>query len=221
MEQIAKIIALSQITHDVISIRLTKPPGYTFDPGQATEISINKPEWKHEKRPFTFTSLNEWPWLEFIIKVYTDHEGVTQQLARLQPGDELIVGDPWGAISYHGEGYFIAGGAGITPFVAILRKLHLEQKAKHNTLFFFNKTIKDIILKEELTFSMGEKVHFLFTRERIPGDNIGHVNKFFLKQEVRDFAKPFYVCGPEKMVSEIIALLSEMGVKAEFLIFEK
>ncbi|MDB5232130.1 MAG: oxidoreductase FAD/NAD(P)-binding domain protein [Chitinophagaceae bacterium] len=224
MEHIVKLLSVTEVTHDVLSFRLSKPAGYEFLPGQATEISINDPEWKDEKRPFTFTGLNEWPWLELTIKIYTDHQGVTQEMARLQQGDELIIRDAWGAIAFNGDGYFIAGGAGITPFIAILRQLHHEKKARQNKLFFFNKTLRDIILKDELTWMLGENVHFMFTREggSSPSDGrIGHVNEFFLKQEVKDFSKPFYVCGPEKMVNEITSLLAEMGVKAEYLIFEK
>jgi predicted ferric reductase len=59
----------------------------------------------------------------------------TEQLRCLQSGDEMIIEDAWGAIEYKGPGYFIAGGAGITPFVAILRSLFNENKLAGNTLF--------------------------------------------------------------------------------------
>src|SRR5882757_10699749 len=140
MEKIAKILSIRDVTHDVRSYRVGKPEGYRFVPGQATEISIHKDKWKEERRPFTFTSLNEWPYLEFTIKSYSDHDGLTNALYHLHPGDELIIRDVWGAISYKGEGYFIAGGAGITPFIAILRQLHKEKKIQGNQLFFSNKT---------------------------------------------------------------------------------
>jgi predicted ferric reductase len=106
---------------------------------------VNKPGWTNEKRPFTFTSLNSDDHLEFTIKSYTDHDGVTNQVAGLVAGDELILDEPWGAIAYKGAGYFIAGGAGITPFIAILRQLHKENKLAGNKLFFSNKTAADII----------------------------------------------------------------------------
>src|SRR4051812_7295035 len=111
------------ITHDVKRFTVEKPRGCSFKAGQATDVSINKPEWKDEKHPFTFTSLNSWKELEFTIKIYREHNGMTNQLEKLQVGDELIIGDVWGAITYSGEGVFIAGGAGITPFIAILRQL--------------------------------------------------------------------------------------------------
>src|SRR4051812_12155501 len=112
MDHIVKIISIDRLTHNVKQIRVEKPEGYSFVPGQATEVSINLPEWKEEKRPFTFTCLQDKPYLEFVIKSYHDHSGVTHQVDQLRPGNELIISDVWGAISYQGEGYFIAGGAG-------------------------------------------------------------------------------------------------------------
>ncbi len=147
---IVKIIAVEPVTHDVKRFIVKKPKGYKFTPGQATEISINNPALKNEKRPFTFTSLNNNEYLEFTIKIYDRHSGVTKELGKLKHGDELIIRDAWGAIEYKGEGVFIAGGAGVTPFIAILRQLHAENKIANNKLICTNKTESDIILKKEL-----------------------------------------------------------------------
>ena len=79
----------------------------------------------------------DFPDLEFVIKTYNDHLGVTNELSNLKRGDELVVRDVWGVIEYKGDGYFIAGGAGITPFIAILRQLQKDNKLKGNKLLFF------------------------------------------------------------------------------------
>ncbi len=100
MRHIVKILAINEVTHNVKSFRFEKPAGYTFAPGQATEVSVNKAGWEKEKRPFTFTSLNEYLYLEFTIKRYADHNGVTNQIHQLKEGDELIIRDVWGTISY-------------------------------------------------------------------------------------------------------------------------
>jgi ferredoxin-NADP reductase len=221
MEKIVKILSIRNVTHDVRSYQIEKPEGYRFEPGQATEVSINKDRWKDERRPFTFTSLNEWPYLEFTIKSYHDHDGVTNELSQLVPGDELILRDVWGAISYHGEGYFIAGGAGITPFIAIFRQLHKDGKVKGNQLYFSNKTSQDIILKEEFDNILGLNAHYILTREEDPAYRKGPINKEFLLREIGDFTKPFYICGPDKMVTDITRLLTELGANPEALVFEK
>jgi len=220
-EHVVKIISIKQVTHNVKRFRLEKPGGYHFVPGQATEVSINSPEWKEEKRPFTFTSLNEDPFLEFTIKIYSDHDGVTNALGSLDIDDELIIGDVWGAISYQGQGYFIAGGAGITPFIAILRQLKMQNLVEGNTLFFSNRTSDDIILKDELVDILGANAIFITTQEKSSPYEHGKIDEAFLKMHIDDFSKHFYVCGPDKMISDISSILSRLGAKADAVVFEK
>ncbi len=220
-EHIVKILSVKDVTHNVRSFQIEKPAEYKFEPGQATEVSINKAGWKDERRPFTFTSLNEWPHLEFTIKRYSDHKGVTNEIHKLKAGDELIIRDVWGAIAYKGEGYFIAGGAGITPFIAILRQLKRDNKVGSNQLFFSNRTTADIILNDELDNILGNNAHYIITNEVNQPFGKKYIDKNFLQSEIKDFKKPFYVCGPDKMVSDLNKTLTELGANPEAVVFEK
>jgi glycine betaine catabolism B len=222
MEQhIVPILSIRDITHNVRAYRLEKPAGYSWTPGQATDVSINKEGWKEEKHPFTFTSLNEDADLEFTIKSYLDHKGVTNELYSLKAGDQLILHDVWGAIAYKGPGYFIAGGAGITPFIAILRQLHKDNAMGANQLFFANKTAGDIIYHQELDAILGKNAHYIVTDEDNASFEKGPIDKKFLQREIKDFTKPFYVCGPDQMVKDLSKTLEELGAKADSVVFEK
>lgn len=221
MEATVKILAIENVTHNVKRFRCEKPEGYQFVPGQATEVSINKEGWRDEKRPFTFTSLNDEPHLEFTIKIYNDHPGVTNELNTLSAGDELIVRDVWGAIEYKGPGYFIAGGAGITPFIAILRQLKKEYRLQGNQLFFSNKTDGDIILKDELDAMLGSNVTHVITNEPGTNNHAGYINEEFLEANVKDVSKHFYVCGPQPMVEAMQEILARLGASPDAVVFEK
>src|ERR1044072_1220062 len=218
---IVKITAIHQVTHDVKSFRIEKPAGYKFVPGQATEVAINKPGWENERRPFTFTSLNNEPSLEFTIKRYADHNGVTNQRHQLVPGDEIILHDVWGAIEYKGPGILMAGGAGKTPFIAILRQLHRDNQLAGNTLFFSNKTAADIIYEEELKSMLGSNAVYILSREQKEGYENGMIDEDYLRSHVTDFNKHFYVCGPDKMISDINATLEKLRAKPDLVVFEK
>ncbi|WP_336367734.1 FAD-binding oxidoreductase [Marinobacter sp. C2H3] len=224
MSYTLRIQDIREVTHDVRQIRLEKPEGYTFVPGQATEVAIDRDGWRDEGRPFTFTSLDTDPYLEFVIKIYPDHEGVTEQIGRLSKGDRLIIGDPWGTIAYKGEGTFLAGGAGVTPFIAILRDLHRKGEIGQNRLIFSNKTERDVILKEEFKALLGDRFVGVITEEN-PSDDAtfldGVIDKAFLKSHIRDFDQAFYVCGPDPFNKAIMAALEELGAKPDALIFEK
>jgi ferredoxin-NADP reductase len=220
-EHIVKILKTEAVTHNVRRFTLKKPAGYKYIPGQATEISINKPEWKEERRPFTFTSLNEWEHLEFTIKIYNDHSGVTSQLGKLKAGDELLLHDVWGTINYHGEGTFIAGGAGVTPFIAILRQLHKEQKLGNNRLLFSNRTEKDIILKDEFERMLGKNFINTLTEEKNLRYDNSRIDETYLKSKINDFSQYFYVCGPDPMVEGIHRLLLGLGADKGRVVIEQ
>jgi ferredoxin-NADP reductase len=216
-----KILSVTPVTHDVNCIRFEKPKDFKFVPGQATDVAVDKPGWQNELRPFTFTCLNDDPYLEFTIKSYTDHDGVTNQVRQLKAGDHLLIHEPWGAIEYKGEGYFIAGGAGITPFIAILRQLHKENRLAGNKLFFSNKTADDIIYEEELTKLLGDNAVFIVTNKPDKKYSKDYINGEFLKKNVDNFNKQFYVCGPDPMIKAINDILVGNGASPNSVTFEK
>ncbi len=221
MKKIVKILKIDPVTHDVKRFVVEKPEGYSFIPGQATHVSINKRKWKHEERPFTFTSLNDDPNLEFTIKRYDSHKGVTREMHRLVPGDELILRDIFGTINYKGRGVFIAGGAGITPFIAILRQLRKENKVEGNKLIFSNKTPEDIILKEELEeIFRPEDLILTVTDEKAEGYENRLVDKDFLKDYINNFNQNFYLCGPPKMIEAVTKILKDLGADIDTVTFE-
>ena len=220
-EHFVKILDVQNVTHNVKRFTLSKPDNYLFTPGQATDIVINHPDWLKERRPFTFTGLNEWDHLEFTIKIYQDHKGVTNQLGQLKVGDELILHDIWGAINYKGEGTFIAGGAGVTPFIAIFRQLNKDGKLLNNTLFFSNKTSADIILKDEFEKILGDNFINILSEEKDSHYNNGIVNEAFLKRNVKNLEQYFYICGPDPMIDSIAGILENMGVEKERIVREE
>ena len=223
MPHTIKILEVEEVTHDVKKFTLEKPDGYTFTPGQATEVSIDKEGWREEKRPFTFTSLNEDEHLEFVIKIYPDHNGVTEQIGKLGKGDSFIIGDAWGAIQYKGEGVYLAGGAGVTPFISILRDLNKKGEIGRNTLIFSNTTDRDIILQEEFEEMLGDQFINVITGEPTD-DHIfldGYIDKEFLDSHIDDFSQPFYVCGPDPFNKSMIKHLKELGADPDALVFEE
>ena len=217
---IVKIISIGHITHDVLQIFTNKTQQLDFTPGQATEISINKDGWQNEKRPFTFTSLPNDDYLQFTIKTYPAHKGVTNELLRLKKNDELILHDVFGAIAYINEGVFIAGGAGVTPFISILRYLKSKNGIGDNKLIFANKTRDDIILKYEFNFSLGENFINILSDEIEGRYEHGYITENFLKAHIADFNKNIYLCGPPPMMDAVERILSNLHIDERLIIKE-
>ncbi len=216
-----RIQSIDKVTHDVLKIITTKPAGYKFTPGQATEIALAKDGWREEKRPFTFTSLPIDQYLEFTIKTYPAHKGVTNELLTLKKHDELILHEVFGAISYKGEGVFIAGGAGVTPFISIFRDLHAHNKIANNLLLFANKTKRDIILEQEFKNLLGDSFINILSDEEIAEYAHGIITEGFLKANLPDFDKQFYVCGPPPLMDAVQKQLSNLGVAKNAITIEE
>ena len=219
-EHIVKILDIMRVTHDVKRFQVEKPEGYSFVPGQATEVSVNSPELRNRKNPFTFTCLTKEPYLEFTIKIYPERKGVTAALDQLKPGDELILRDVWGAIHYNGKGVFIAGGAGITPFLSILRDLDDRGEVKGNRLIFANKTKSDIIYEDYFRKLLGSDFINILSREKVEGYNWGRISEQFLRDNIGDREREFYVCGPDAMIKYVVGLLDNIGVTKKSITLE-
>ncbi len=220
-KHIVKVLKTEMVTHNVKRFTLEKPKNYSFISGQATDVSINKPGLKDELRPFTFTCLNTDPYLEFTIKIYKSHHGITASLLDVNSGDELILHDVFGAINYKGPGLFIAGGAGITPFISILRQLKYDDKLIGNILLFANRTEDDIIIKDELDEMLGENHIDILSKPKSPGKQSTRINKELLKQFIKSQAQYYYICGPDEFVTELKNALIELGVANEKIVIEE
>lgn len=220
MEQV-KIISKEHLTHDVLKITAEKPAGINYHPGQAVDISLNRPEWNEKKNAFTFTSLPEDNFIEFVIKTYPSHHGVTEQLLSVEKGDELLIHKPFGSISYQGEGIFLAGGSGITPFIAILKQLEKEGKVAGNKLIFANKTKEDIILEDTFKDLLGNNFINVLSDEKVENYEEGYISEELIKKHISENTKYFYLCGPRPMMKAVEEQLKSLGVTDEFIVKER
>lgn len=219
-KQVVKIKSIVKVTHDVIQIVAEKPSQLKFTPGQATEVFINKEGWLNAGRPFTFTSLPDDDHVQFTIKTYPERKGVTNELLSLKKNDELILNDIFGTIAYKGKGVFIAGGAGVTPFISIFRELQSKGETGGNKLIFANKTKGDIILREEFEKLLGKNFINILSGEKADGYAHGFITKDFLKAQINDFSGKFYLCGPPPMMEAVEKLLADLRVDERSIIKE-
>jgi len=218
---IVKILLTEFVTHDVKRLVVSRPEGFRFDPGQGVDLAIDEDGLRDETRPFTPTSHPDDEALEFTIKRYPEHGGITEKMHRLRAGDTLRMSDPFGTIAYRGPGVFIAAGAGLTPFLAIVRKLAADGDLGGQTLIFSNKAPRDVICEKELRAAFGTRCHLTCTRESAPGYDDRRVDKDYLNEKIDNWDRRFYVCGPPAFVEEVNAALTELGASSDSLVYER
>jgi len=210
-----KILHKEKLNHNVIQFRFEKPEGFSFVAGQATELTLDAPK-QMGPSPFTFTCLNTKPYLELTTKIYYERHGLTSLLAEKQVGESVIITDPWDSFVNKGPGIFIAGGAGITPFLAILRQLKVDNNIGNSYLFFSNKTGKDIFLKDELTSLLGKRYINILTQD--PSAKKERLNEEFFTKHISNFDQPFYLCGPPGFAESIQKDLTKLGAKQDLVV---
>ena len=126
----------------------------------------------------------------------------------------------FGDIAYKGEGVFIAGGAGVTPFISIFRYLHSKNEIANNKLIFVNKTKADIILEEEFKNLLGKNFINVLSDENINGYENGYITEYFLQANIGNLNKNFYICGPPPMMDAIEKMLANFHLNEKLIIKE-
>ena len=133
----------------------------------------------------------------------------------------MILHDVFGAIAYKKEGVFIAGGAGVTPFISIFRFLRSKNEIGGNKLIFANKRKVDIILKQEFESLLGKNFINILSDEKANGYGYGYIDEQFLKANITSLNKTIYLCGPEPMMEAVEKHLSNLGVEEKSIVKEE
>ncbi len=211
---------IEPVTRDTHHLVFERPDGFDYTPGQGVELHVLKDGWSDKGRPFTPVTLPDEPTLEFVIKSYPEHHGVTEQIAAMKPGDKVRMKGPFGAISDQGPGVFIAGGAGVTPMIAVLRKrLHDHGTLEGSTLVFANKTEDDIIWRDRFEAMTGLTTAFVVDKA---GSTVAQqrLDREYLRQFVQPDQR-YYLCGPPPMMDAVRDALHDLDVKDAQIIEEK
>jgi predicted ferric reductase len=171
--------------------------------------------------PFTISSAPKDEALRLTIKATGDW---TRELhTGLKPAADAIVEGPYGMFDYKAGGrrqIWIAGGIGITPFLAFLRDM--EGEALHQIDLFYSVRNPDeaVFLDEMQSIQKqqpGLKLHVRFTAQDGPL-RMEHI----VEQAGGDVSgREFYMCGPPGMMKAFQARLLEMRVPKSRIHFEE
>jgi len=197
-----KILEKDKLCDNVYRFKFSKPQGFKYNVGQAVSLGF-----ENSLKPFTFTSLPTDDYLEFMIKVYPERNGITFKLAGMRTG-EILMGEPFGDLQFKGDGLFICAGSGITPFIPMFKS---GGKGK---LLWWNSTENEVFMKDWLKENLD--CEFFLTQERKERFGFGRVSKEVLAKE--NFDK-IYVCGLSGFVNAVSDILKVLGRKCEIFVW--
>jgi ferredoxin-NADP reductase len=213
MEFRVKILAAVYQNRSIRHFVIEKPEGYTFEPGQSTEVSLDQEKSALLRRAFSFTGIPDTHHLEFMARLYPVNDPFSMHLSRLQPGDYITIRPAGGTLRYKGPGYFIAGGTGVTPFISILRHLEDTDTLAGNQLIYSARGA-DVIMERELRRMLGNNFFINYTNAT------GRIDKTFIDERITSIKRNFYICGPDLMVENVKASLLAKGVPECKLVYE-
>jgi len=211
MSHKVEILSKKWLNYNVMQLKVERPKGFNFEAGMAIEATLDETGFENKWSPFTMTSLPTQNELEFTIKVYPEHEGLTLALSKLNEGESILISDPFATFKNKGPGVFIAGGTGVTPFIALLRQLEVDNEINGSQLLFANLKEKDIFMADEFTRMLGKNFLNVLKEEDKKPYLHGIIDEDFLKKHIENFDQPFYLCGPPGFSEEISGYLKELG----------
>jgi len=220
---------------DAVVLGFDVPPvlraAFTFDAGQHLTLRHAIGGTEH-RRSYSICSAVDDPLLQIGVRRVPGGAFSTWLHATLQPGQAIDVMPPQGRFSVKVDPaarrhlLLIAGGAGITPILGILRTVLAQEPHSRCTLLYGNRSAGSTMFKDALLDLKNRHlsrlaIHPVFSREPVETPlNAGRIDRAKLALVLGTIVDPAdvdaaYVCGPHAMNDEAEAALRGAGIAAE------
>lgn len=227
-------------TEDTVSVAFTIPEelksDYAYKAGQYLTLrsEINGEDLRRSYSICTAPHENEW---RVAIKQVENGQFSTWANTVLQNGDELQVMTPAGHFAFTPDAtrkanyVLFAAGSGITPVLAMIKTILLEEPKSSVTLIFGNRGFYNIIFRETLEALKNAhmerfRIVHVLSREslgnplqkgRIDEDKVNRLYTAFFRNETIDGV---FICGPEEMIHAVKNSMMANGVEEKNIHFE-
>ncbi|KAF2157321.1 cytochrome-b5 reductase [Myriangium duriaei CBS 260.36] len=218
------------ISHNVKMLRFKLPDG-DAQSGLSPITSLltrhtAEGAWIPTFRPYTPIDKDEPGHISFLVKRYPNGKG-SGHLHSLKPGDTLSA-RPIHEFDYkpnqHSNLTIVAGGAGITPFVQIIRAVLSNPADRTNiSLVYANSTDGDILLKsefDELASKQPDRFKVNYVVSETSSSNDGTFYKGRITRQIIEQAMParrdwnntkVLICGPPPMIAAVAGAKGGFG----------
>ncbi len=206
--------------------RFSRPPGYTYEPGQYLSLTLETREGVQIKN-FSHCDSPRDPETQILTRM--TGSAFKDALAALRPGDTVETGGPFGKLVLPdgvARAAFLVGGVGITPMRSIVRDS--AQRSTGLTALVFDGNLDETCIPLREEFDTLEKEHasirFVHVLER-PSPAWSGERGFISAETVRRHCDPldgwhWFVSGPPAMVDAMARVVDALSVDASHVSFE-
>ena len=238
-------------THDVSTFVIDpSAEGLSWKPkaGQyiTVEVEVNG---ETLRRSYSLSSAPTEDHLAFSIKRVAGGKVSNFMLDNIKEGSDLKVNKPEGKFQLvpnadvRKDYYFFAAGSGITPIMAMIKSLLIEEPMSSAYLLYGNRTEEDIIFRaklDKLCTEYRDQIHVEYTLTKPKKEKKGGLKGFFskgtmswrglkgridgdmIKKFLQDYPSKsgkneFYICGPGNFISFTEQILQVEGYETKLI----
>lgn len=219
------VVEVKQEADDVWSL-FFKGNKFSYLPGQFMLVQLLRNGQRSAFHPFTISSS---PIQELISITPKELGDFTSTIKDTQVGDKAFIDAPYGVFTFLNENpdelVFIAGGIGITPFLSMLRYIADKQLKKKVTLFWANRSQRNVCFQTELA-EMQRKLHnftlvMVMSEQKDWEGEQGFVTGDLLQRHLPTLKGiHFFICGPPPMLKALKADLRRLNVPRRMIVYE-
>ncbi len=216
--QAVRALGIDAQTPTIVRICVERPANFRFRAGQHVLLRLQT-ERGPDLRPLSLASPPQADVLEFATRI--GPSAFKQAVLALEPGNRVKVSRPMGGLRYDPTrpAILVVGGIGITPVRSVL--LAADDAKTPVKLLFSNRTAEEIPFREELALLAHRRADLEITwvltspaGAAPPGPvHRGRISGALLARHAEELPDAlFYVTGPAAMVTDVKALLRQVGV---------
>lgn len=222
----ARLVRRETVAEGTMAFHFSKPSGFRHEAGQSLLMTlINPPETDREGNARTFTIASAPHEAELMIATRMRDTAFKRVLKTAPAGTKVRIDGPNGDMVLHDDtvrpAVFLAGGIGITPFLAMARHAANERLPHRLCLFYSNRRPEDTAFLAELqqleqqnkNFRLVATMTEMSKSARKWDGETSFVNADLVNRFVRDLTAPiYYVAGPPAMADAMQDMLRSDGI---------
>jgi ferredoxin-NADP reductase len=208
------------VAEGTLAFYFDKPAGFSHDAGQNVMLSLIEPpamDASGPSRPFTLACAPHEP--ELMIATRMRDSTFKRHLGSVPLGSRVEIDGPGGLMVLHEDAtrpaVFLAGGIGITPFLAMARDAAKRALPHRIVLFYSNRRPQDAAFLGELERLQNDRFQLVSTMTDAPqwrGER-RRISRELLAEHLPDLRAPvYYFAGPPGMTMAVQGMLGELGV---------
>jgi propane monooxygenase reductase component len=229
---VVEVVSNESVTHDMrhLVVKLVEPEEIKFFPGQYMDFVVPGTD---ETRSFSMANTpSRDGTFEFVIKIYPDGLFSEFLAEKVQVGDRLEVEAPFGTFTLResrtSDLIFVGGGAGMAPVLGLLRSMAERGVERKATFYYGARGKRDLCFSDELG-ALAEKLpgfrYIPALSDPVDGSEwdgqTGLITDVVKANEPSLEGMDAYVCGPPPMVDAAIATLTDLGVREQYIFYDK